>query len=1296
VDAHGVNLTTWQGVLGYLNYSTGRADLRVQSQVIAAWQLVADDATPWKALHRLLSDALEALHQGGNAAFQDVHQARAVLDMALLVLPDLYRRHHADLLAHQGQRDLFQVGFVIRGLQAVLAQQGPWDERERIAAGTLKDLNDYVGHRPIAVLETRPRGEPYEHEKFCPLSLYLRGAGAFPGRYADLVTRSLTLLQETPEELRTQAQLHPERLDELACDMRAYDHNHPASKRPSYFFGEWDPHLIDNRGFFRRFVVRQAVLDALLDRIQQADGLDAKELLSEAAAVLAGTMLMGSAISGAGPDAHDSTVTLTNLMPQVTRLRDSFYAHLLKTMPGPHRQRLEQEAADLRQPLGGARQHLNHFIARQRAAQLQQRHLALFFAELGYSDAARQHAIRVPAASLRMLTEIHVCLTSAQILCDTGKHGQAGELLGNAEDVLHRAIACGAVVDPWNILGFQGLYPLFNNAEESVPDHRIGELVGAVDRLLGQYAHLRSEAAAAGDITLGPELAEKMDRLAAWWDTFATTTVHDVHHVLGREVAASAQHVAEAMARWRERGEAAADLAFWRKHLERFQSGKSFALVVDALLRKLDYRAAMGLLMNWLSQAERVPLEEGEHSFHILAMRWMLGMSERRGAGGTDAELVCKFMDHLEANADELWQVPRLERLGGEDELLPMPNPDQPEALYGAAYEGVTYQDSTDDGNEGELLGFEPRQDFDLEEEADRLEKRLRFISTVSRLFHLGGRNLSQVAGLQLPSSHQEILVGWLARARRNYQDLLALMDAVHERPVPAPAGSFESLVEFDRRQRVKHHLLGLVISTCLEAALAVGSLQGATTSGEQDNLLATAETKRPRWEPPLLQLEQAMWRGEAERARQILPRFLEHFQHEPLLFTLLPQGGQPRLVLRATIAQTLLRALVANLPRLGLLRETYGLLSVAQTMEREQKLEGPRVTEYYRLFQIACQACVEAVVEAIKEPADLSDAERVGLLGRFIEPFLGLWTEHSRTMRLSVMETVADDSAWTSLRDFIRRHGAGLLQNRFLSNDGNLRGILQRGVGPWLRYLEENPDSQNPVALFDHIDRDIPRADVERHLHLIFQAVVENYEHYKDYNTTTTQSDYGENLYTFLDFLRLKAAYERRAWLLRPLLQVHEVLVKSSVAAAALWQQQIEREVQRVADEFCVRLAELEKRHAMRLRTIGDRIRERFVQPLALDRVCALIEPAYDAARSGRMQAVPAELEEGLEPYLAAPTGSGLDVPEWVRRLEGELHRAQLRRTAIANLAENMLQVPRLVLTPDQLRQQIEDWPKP
>ena len=109
-------------------------------------------------------------------------------------------------------------------------------------------------------------------------------------------------------------------LDELSFDPRAHDHFHPVNKRPNVLFGEWDPHTIDGRGFYRRFVLRQMTLDTLLTWVSPqgepagaAGYSDPAERLFEAAAVLAGTILMGAGVSGSGPAFHDSTVTLSKL-----------------------------------------------------------------------------------------------------------------------------------------------------------------------------------------------------------------------------------------------------------------------------------------------------------------------------------------------------------------------------------------------------------------------------------------------------------------------------------------------------------------------------------------------------------------------------------------------------------------------------------------------------------------------------------------------------------------------------------------------------------------------------------------------------------------------------------------------------------------------------------------------------------------------------------------------------------------------------------------------------------------------
>src|SRR5262249_4014507 len=154
-----------------------------------------------------------------------------------------------------------------------------------------------------------------------------------------------------------------------------------------------------------------------------------------------------------------------------------------------------------------------------------------------------------------------------------------------------------------------------------------------------------------------------------------------------------------------------------------------------------------------------------------------------------------------------------------------------------------------------------------------------------------------------------------------------------------------------------------------------------------------------------------------------------EEFQKEPLLVTPLTDGGVPRRVLRIRIAQTVLRALLANLPRLGLLRETFDLLKTARAMEQAQPPRGRGITEFNHFFQTAYQAVLECVIESAAtwnaEQAD--DSELVSLLESLTHPFLALWFEHSRTLQLSVLETVGGDDEWAALQRFVRQYGGDL-----------------------------------------------------------------------------------------------------------------------------------------------------------------------------------------------------------------------------------------------------------------------------
>jgi hypothetical protein len=1000
--------------------------------------------------------------------------------------------------------------------------------------------------------------------------------------------------------------------------------------------------------------------------------------MTEAAAVLAGTVLMAMGVSGASPTAHDSSQTLATLMPRIARYRDAFYVHLLQSLPAKHASRLRQEQATTRQPFGAARQHLNQFLARHRAGQLQQRFLALLFAEMGHADAGREEAAKIPAASVRMLSEIHSRLTTGEIRAERGELAQAAALLPEIDDLLHRGIACGAIADPWNVLGFQGLYPLSAAREESVRDGRIDELVQVVEEDLSLHARLIGEAAAAGEAKLVQTVTGGMERLAVWWDQFATVEVGDVRRVSGAEALDSARHVGTALARWHERGEAAGDLAFWRDHLDNFRSPKAFARVVDALLRKGDYRAAMALLINWLGNAEQVPLEDGEHSFHSLAVRWMLAQTPSDKTAG-NPDLICKFFDYLEANAEEYWQVPGLAPADTESAV------DDEDDVYEAAYEGVTYQDSADDDQEGAVIGDEPpRQEFDLETEAESLNRRLRFLSTVARLWQIAARRAPVNA---------DTLAAWPATARANEQKLSALLQDLHAHPIPEPLGSQDSLMEYDRRRVVKEQLLHAVIGTCMDTFLAVGSLHGARGGTEP-----ASDTRRPDWEPAAIHLERAFYQGDAATARTLLPEFLKKFEAEPLLAPALSEGADPRLVLQVRIAQTILRALAMSLPRLGLLRETYHVLKTAFRMEQMHRPAGRGVTEFNHLFQAAYQAVIESVTasaEAWPDPAG-SDEALVELLDRVTAPFAALWIEHSRTLQLSVLETAPGDEAWQKLVEFIKKYGSDIFRAWFMSL-ANLRGVLHRGVGSYLDYISDNSDPLNPIKLLDDLDAGIARQDAIIYLQFVLQAVVENYEEYKDYNATTAQSDYGENLHVLLEFLRQKALYERHAWQFRPLVLAHEVLARQDRPdAAVLWQEAFTAATRESAAAHRDELARLERAHGIRLGTIADRLGEEFVKPLAVDRACALIEPAMDEARLQQPPEAFKLLREEVQELAARPAGVGLDVPQWLRQLENEVRRVRASHAAVAVLAGDLLRLPQRLLSAEEVQQQLQDWEKP
>ena len=196
-----------------------------------------------------------------------------------------------------------------------------------------------------------------------------------------------------------------------------------------------------------------------------------------------------------------------------------------------------------------------------------------------------------------------------------------------------------------------------------------------------------------------------------------------------------------------------------------FESPRSFAQVVHALLERNDEVAALGLLMQWLSLAEEMGLESGNHSMHSLLHRFLKTVMKNPDAEH-QWQMMRRLFSFLEANAGVFWEVPSLVEFvdrhrnadnGDVDEQTDSLNLDQlfddeeddESNVFQAAYDNVVFRDSADDGNDGDTVdeGYGPgTTEFELIYR--QLEPRLKFLHTLGSLWSSAAISLSrQVKG---------------------------------------------------------------------------------------------------------------------------------------------------------------------------------------------------------------------------------------------------------------------------------------------------------------------------------------------------------------------------------------------------------------------------------------------------------------------------------------------------------------------------------------------------------------------
>lgn len=1393
-------------VVSYLNFSSGTSD----PKTLAAWNRLYAEAAEgkplagppaWLIIRQWLEETAADLAE---ASLRPGHydQAFRLLRLVFSEALPAYLDRHKDLLFHQPPEGIFSgffLGRVAERILQVLSEhpefssadgRGTAGEEEaksaadrRLIAEAFQRMDDYVGYRPIPLLDKAP-GMPYPGEWVRPVPLYIAGAGVADGPYQEIISRAMEALRSTDPGILRAASFDPGRLAELAFDPRAYDFDHPVHRRANYIFGHWDPNHIDSQGYYDRYVIRQVVLVALLDRVREDAGADspAEELLEEAASVLAGTILMGSGISGWGPTAHSGDVTLKSLMDPIATYRDDFYHDRIDRLSSRHRDRLREEMRIRRQPFGAARQHLNAALAQLRAKQLQHVQLARTYARIGYPDAALKQADAVPVTSARLMCRIDCLMSGGLRNLRAGDLAAASAVPEQVFSLLLRAVDCGACVDPWNILYFGGNFNLFPGPEHGVHDHRVDDLVQLVEQHFGYMARVWSEAAARDDEAVDARIERQFEAASKWWRKYAAHTVESVEAVDPAESYESAQRVARALRLWHRGGAAAGDVAFWAPHAELFDSPRAYALVIGSLLDRQDFVASMALLIHWLENAPRIGLRLGGSSLPLLAVRWLVRLRTAAGIRADEGELYgpeqvatgsvtlpmqdawClarKFLDYLEANAESFWSAPhfslgnarrkprdwdaeltsdRTEPRGdgsadGEDTDGAKPG------RYASAFEDLSYRDTTDDGNEGMVFGgagspADEEQD-DLEAESKRLVEHLAFLESLARMWAIAadigyasgdcsrtsssgdlpprsghsdhgdpvdairaGRPSGQSLSADQLSQRLSAFSGWAARAAENRCGLLELLDAVRNYAVPARGTDNDSMRNYDRRRMLRDSLLERIIGATVEIADARRMITGVLIAYRNRHPELTAKPDESLLEmgaddTVAVQMFAALIADDHESARRQFPQMLASLSGAHLLYIPLSRSGDPVEIFSARLLQRMLHHLLHRMPRRGLFVEACQLVEEARLMEQRNPIGTGAVTEFDGLFRIGFRSLTTSLVASVRSWPTTNRTDRTQELIRqfesLTETMLSSWLAHSQTLRLSSLESVSDERSWEQLVAFIRQYGDPLFTQNFLKLS-NVRAILHQGVNQWIDTVLQSHEEILMTPLFEALTSgELKRAEAARWLALVFESILDHHAEFLDYNSTTTQSDRGDLIYMFLDFLRLRVRYDRVAWNLKPVFWAHEILVRNRLdSAAGIWRRSLSDRIGSKAGIYVAKLRALQREYAMRMPTVADRILERFVQPMTIDRMRALVEPAARDAEANRPSVAFELLEREAGLLTQHPIGVGIDMPAWLAALEEEIETVARRHGGNEIDVMELVTMPIRPLGPDELHAQL------
>jgi len=469
--------------------------------------------------------------------------------------------------------------------------------------------------------------------------------------------------------------------------------------------------------------------------------------------------------------------------------------------------------------------------------------------------------------------------------------------------------------------------------------------------------------------------------------------------------------------------------------------------------------------------------------------------------------------------------------------------------------------------------------------------------------------------------------------------------------------------MDYDRHRGIKEIMLDRIVWTLVEVRDTGMTLESYLGSGDP-------VARQEPWEKVVLGVNRAIFRCDVKTIKKLWNPMLKTLSQETILYVPTARGGSAVAIAKCRQIQQAIIRLLEFVPRLGLLTELFKLLETIQSMEENNTVGQGAITEFDRLVETAARAVTKCVAVSAKSwkfdrnnerERKKQDAILVEYMEQVIEHLLQFWLSHSRQIRISPIESIADPQVWHEVKQFIQRYGADIFTQQNMGF-GNLRAILHQGVEHYVRSLmkmkKEDDEVEIASKLLDDLDRRRIDWDAATHiLEMILEAIAENYSEYVDYNSTTTHSDHGDKLFMLLDMLRVQVGYERISWNLKPVYWVHDSMIRAGCdEAALLWERAVGKRSVNAAEEHLRQYQRLCEKYGMWLPSVHERLQERFVRPLQIDRMCGLVPKAIRQAQRDEPRTAFDEMYSQIELFAKDPMGVGFEMPEWLSALRNEV----------------------------------------